>query len=171
MSDTIDVTRDQDAGIPPVGTTFNESTVFRDEVTLRPTRRLTRLRDPNQTPTYHLNNGFSADGRYLALMTQNYDGGSAILRAETFTGDLTVVDATQPGAPNHFIEGNDLTLWSQAGLIVTKLGEVALYAYDVESLEKRVLIDRFESDYFYWPPGRLTRWAPRLHREAPSPKG
>jgi hypothetical protein len=139
-------------GIPPVGTTFNESSVFPDEVTLRPTRRLTRSRDRNQTPTYHLGNGFSADGRYLALQTQNYDGGSAILRADTANGDLTVVDVTEPGAESHFTEGNDMTLWSQAGLIVSKLGETALITYDVNTLEKRVLIEQFEPDYFYGHP-------------------
>lgn len=138
--------------IPPVGTTFNESSTFPDEVTLRPTRRLTMLRDRNQMPTYHLHNGFSADARYLALMTRNYEGGSAILRAETSSGDLTVVDATPPGAPDHFIEGNDLTLWRQAGLIVTKLGNSALLAYDVETLEKRVLLDHLEPDYLYGHP-------------------
>jgi hypothetical protein len=140
------------APIPPVGTTFNESDTFPDEVTLRPTRQLTSRRDRNQMPTYHLHNGFSADGRYLALMTRNYEGGSAILRAETVSGDLTVVDATPPGAPDHFIEGNDLTLWRQAGLIVTKLENSALLAYDVDTLEKRVLLDHLEPDYLYGHP-------------------
>ena len=138
--------------IPPVGTTFNESSTFPDEVTLYPTRRLTSQRDRNQMPTYHLHNGFSADGRYLALMTRNYQGGSAILRAETSNGDLTVVDSTSPGAPDHFSEGNDLTLWRQAGLIVTKLGNSSLLAYDVETLEKRVLLEHLEADYLYGHP-------------------
>ena len=138
--------------IPPVGTTFNESCTFPDEVTLRPTRKLTTQRDRNQLPTYHLHNGFSADSKYLALMTRNYEGGSAILRAEAASGDLTVVDATAPGAPDHFVEGCDLTLWRQAGLIVTKLGNSALLAYDLETLEKRVLLDSLQPDYYYGHP-------------------
>jgi hypothetical protein len=138
--------------IPPIGVTFNESSLFPDEVTLRPTRRLTAYRDRNQMPTYHLHNGFSADGRYLALMTRNYAGGSAILRAETATGDLTVVDSTTASAPAHFVEGNDMTLWRQAGLIVAKLGESALYAYDVNTLEKKVILDHLEPEYTYGHP-------------------
>ncbi|MBB2947314.1 hypothetical protein FB565_007082 [Actinoplanes lutulentus] len=99
-----------------------------------------------------MNNAFSADGRYLALMTQNHGGGSAILRADTATGDLTVVDVTEPGSADHFVEGNDLTLWAQAGLIVTKKAEVALLAYDVRTVEKRELIERFEPGYLYGHP-------------------
>lgn len=40
-----------DGPIPPIGATFNESSVCLDEVTMRPTRRLTTSRDRNQTPT------------------------------------------------------------------------------------------------------------------------
>jgi hypothetical protein len=140
------------SALPPIGTTFNESEVFADEVTLRPTRRLTRFRDRNQQPTYHLHNAFSADGRFLALQTQDYGGGSGILRAETSTGDLTVVDRVEPGAADQFGEGNDLTLWRQTGLIISKLGEASLSTYDVETLEKRTLIGRFEEGYVYGHP-------------------
>ena len=56
--------------IPPAGSTFNESSTFPDEVTLRPTRRLTMQRDRNQMPTYHLHNGFSADGRFFLSLDE-----------------------------------------------------------------------------------------------------
>lgn len=138
--------------IPPIGTTFNESIVFPDEVTLRPTRRLTSHRDRNQSPTYHLNNGFSADSRYFALLTQNEDGESAVLRADTATGDLTVLDRTDAGSDSPFIEGNDMTLWQQAGLIVAKQGESALLAYDIETLERRAVLEQLEPNYLYGHP-------------------
>ena len=126
--------------------------MFPDEVSLRPTRRLTRARDRNQTPTYHLHNTFSSDSRYLALQTQSTDGGSAILRADTRNGDLTVVDAIDRTSENQYAEGNDLTLWRQAGLIVSKLGEHSLLAFDVDTLERRVLLGGFEPDYVYGHP-------------------
>lgn len=138
--------------IPEPGTTFNECERFPDEVSGRPTCRLTRQRQRNQMPTYHLNNGFSRDGRYLTLMTYDEAEGSALLRAEVESGDLTVVDRTLPGDPAHFTEGNDLAMCPAAGLIVSKLGEAALVAYDVETLEKRVLIEHFEPDYHYGHP-------------------
>ena len=47
MSDTTGVANEQGAGIPPIGETFNESTVFPDEVTLRPTRRFTKRGTPS----------------------------------------------------------------------------------------------------------------------------
>jgi hypothetical protein len=138
--------------IPAIGATFNESDLFADEVTLRPTRQLTSHRDRNQQPTYHLHNAFSSDGRYLALMTRNYDGGSALLRAETATGDLTVVDTTAAGDPDHFVEGNDMTLWRQRDLIISRLGSSALYAYDLHSLQKSVLLESLDPAYQYGHP-------------------
>lgn len=143
---------DADPTLPERGATFNEAQRFPDEVTLRPTTRLTRHRRRNQMPTYHLNNGFSKDSRYLALMTYDERVGSAILRADVETGDLTVVDRTAPDDPAHFTEGNDMAMCMEAGLIVSKLGDDALVAYDVETLEKRILLADLEPGYHYGHP-------------------
>jgi hypothetical protein len=76
------------------GLRWNESTVGRDTATARWTRRLTAHGARNNTPTYHFNTAFTADSRFLVVVTVR-GGRSAIVRAEVETGELTVLAATE----------------------------------------------------------------------------
>ena len=76
-----------------IGETFNEASTFNDPVTAKLTRHLTCTGLYNQTPTYHLNAAFSADSRQIILASAR-EGGSAILRADVESGDLTVLALT-----------------------------------------------------------------------------
>ena len=58
------------------GETWNESEEHRDSWTLRRVRRVTTRGLYNQTPTYHTNVGFTADGRSLVFASAR-EGGSA----------------------------------------------------------------------------------------------
>jgi len=61
------------------GYTWNESSTYKDPVTLRKVRRVTSRGLYNQTPTYHTNTAFTADGKYLIMATIR-DGKSLILK-------------------------------------------------------------------------------------------
>lgn len=73
-----------------IGDTWNESVLLDDALTGRPVRRLTTRGRVNQTPTYHTNSGFTADGASLVFASVR-DGATWILRADVETGDLTTL--------------------------------------------------------------------------------
>jgi hypothetical protein len=70
------------------GDTWNESEVYRDSWTLREVRRVTTRGLYNQTPTYHTNIGFTADGEFLIFASAR-EGHSAVFRCHVPTGDIT----------------------------------------------------------------------------------
>ena len=78
------------------GETWNESEVYRDALTLRQVRRLTRAGLYNQTPTYHTNVTFTADGEFLVFGSARV-GGSVVIRAHVPSGDLTQLTDPLPG--------------------------------------------------------------------------
>ena len=70
-----------------IGETWNESELYEDALTGRAVRRLTRRGRINQTPTYHTNSGFTADGRHLVLASVR-EKTTWILRADPASGSL-----------------------------------------------------------------------------------
>ena len=149
------------------GETWNESLDAVDSATGRPARRLTRLGLFNNTPTYHYNSAFSADSRYLVFVTAR-DGGSAIVRAEVETGELTVLLATEgfgdrsrgatlePWAPGP--EGNGGFTATRTALIPATRWVVAttpsrVLAVHLETREVRPLADRFAAGFTPLAPG------------------
>ena len=70
------------------GDTWNESEIYRDALTLREVRRVTTAGLYNQTPTYHTNVAFSADGEWLVFASSR-DGRSAVFRCHVPTGEIT----------------------------------------------------------------------------------
>jgi len=76
--------------IKRIGETWNESEQLKDAATGRAILRLTTQGRINQTPTYHTNSGFSADGRYLVFISVR-DGCTYVMRAEVESGELSVV--------------------------------------------------------------------------------
>jgi hypothetical protein len=150
------------------GQTWNESTVFEDAVTGRPTRRLTADGLYNETPTYHLNTAFSADSRSLIFATAR-EGGSALVRADVHTGDLTVIAATDgigsygqyhnagnngpyaAGSLGGGFTGNTSAIVQAGNRVVTTVGR-SLRLYDLRTFEERVLIADCGAEFRYGSP-------------------
>lgn len=123
------------------GETWNESEVGVDSATGRPMRRLTRLGQFNNTPTYHYNTAFSADSRYLVFVTVR-DGGSAIMRAEVETGELTVLYATEGFGGRD--RGRSLEPWApgplgHGGVISTRTALIPATGWVVASTPAQIL--------------------------------
>lgn len=145
------------------GLTFNESIPFRDSATARASRRLTHRGVYNNTPTYHYNTAFSADSRYLVFTTYRL-GRSAIMRAELESGELTVL-ATRPGFGTAS-GGNAIEPWGGGGgfsgiqvALAPATGWIVavernqLVAVHLETMEERVLTERFSNDNMLGVPG------------------
>jgi hypothetical protein len=70
------------------GETWNESLIYRDAWTLRQVRQVTTHGVYNETPNYHTNIGFTADGEFLIFGSARADD-SAIFRCHVASGDMT----------------------------------------------------------------------------------
>lgn len=148
------------------GGTFNESVLFRDTATARPTRQLTGRGMRNNTPTYHYGSAFSADSRHLVFTSYRY-GQSALLKADLFTGELTILASAEGfGA---FTGGNSSQPWGlephgtgfaatrtalipASGWVVSSMHR-RLFAVHLDTLEERVLIDDLDDDLVFGVPG------------------
>lgn len=92
-----------------IGESWNESHAYEDELTGRTVRRLTTAGWINQTPTYHTNSGFSADGSALVFASVR-EGATWIVRADVETGELTALwKAPGTGDRNYIHRGMSLT--------------------------------------------------------------
>ena len=147
------------------GDRFNESTVFPDTVTSRPTRRLTCKGLYNETPTYHFNAAFSKDSRFLLFATAR-EGGSALMKAEVATGELTVL-AVADGIGNGFgddshapfvkgtlgggFAGNHTAIAQETNWCAAAIGRT-LRAYHLETMEERVLIEDIGPEFRFGNP-------------------
>lgn len=143
------------------GETWNESEVYRDSWTLRNVRRVTTKGLYNQTPSYHTNVGFSADGSFLIFGSAR-DGSSAVFRCHVPTGDITQLIDSVPGSGGyeewhrHGASAGDgmgvagrLCIAPRSGWAVFMAGR-ALRAVHVESLQERTLIADIGAE---WVPG------------------
>lgn len=118
------------------GETWNESEVYRDAWTLRQVRRITTKGLYNQTPTYHTNIGFTADGEFL-IFASCRDDQSAVFRCHVPTGDITQI--SDPAPPMN-ITGGSLCLAPRSRW-TTFITNNTLKAVNIETLDERVLID------------------------------
>jgi hypothetical protein len=148
--------------------TWNESAVSEDSVTGKLTRRLTCDGLYNETPTYHLNAAFSADGRHLIFATAR-EGGSALMRADVETGALTVIAVADgvgsygqlhnAGSNGPFAEGtsgggftgNATAIIQATRQAVAAVGR-SLRLYNLKTLEERVLIEDCGAEFRYGSP-------------------
>ena len=137
-----------------VGDTWNESRADDDPLTGRRVRRLTTRGRINQTPTYHTNSGFTADGRYLVCVSVR-EGATWVIRAEAAGGELMALwrapgigdrnyihrgmGLTGPEVDGRGICGNRVCLAPRAGLAVFTC-ERRLLAVDIVTGEERVLL-------------------------------
>lgn len=87
---------------------WNESRGETDALSGRVVRRLSTTGQINQTPTYHTNSGFTADGRHIAFVSVR-EGATWVLRADVETGELTALwRAPGIGDRNYIHRGMDL---------------------------------------------------------------
>ncbi len=134
------------------GETWNESEVYRDAWTLRQVRRVTTTGLYNQTPTYHTNIGFTADGEFLIFGSARA-GRSAIFCCHVPTGDITqlieAVDGVGGYGALHKHTGNGLGngLGVTGQMCIAPRSRWAVFmvgrtmrAVQIETLEERVLI-------------------------------
>lgn len=138
--------------IPPKGTVFNESEWLTDSITGRKLLRLTKNRDFNQTPTYHIRTGFSSDSRYLIFASWNANGQSALIKGDVVTGDLTVVSVIPASEKAHF-NGNNVCMIPASGKAAAVRGGNKLYVYDLKTLDEKFLLEAGEGFSFGHPTG------------------
>jgi len=134
------------------GETWNESETYRDAITLREVRRVTTQGMYNQTPTYHTNIGFTADGEFLIFGSAR-GGMSAIFRCHVSSGEITqLIDpvpglgsygALHKGAGSRLGNGQGVTgqmcIAPKSRWAVFTVGR-AVRAVQIETLEEQVLI-------------------------------
>lgn len=139
------------------GEGWNESETYRDPWTLRRVRRVTTAGLYNQTPTYHTNVGFSADGEFLVFGSAR-EGASAVFRCHVPTGDITQLIDPLPGvggwgevARGGSGLGNGLGVTgticlAPRGRWAVFIAARALRAVQIETLEERTLIADIGAD-------------------------
>jgi len=125
--------------IPQKGEAFNESVLFPDEATMRPTRQITTKRMFNVKPTYHVNAGFAPDNKHIIFGTYNNDeSGSALVRANVETGDCYVMDDTKPSEAS-FGGGGSIAMIPKTNLVAVKIGQ-EIRLYDIFSGKMELLV-------------------------------
>ena len=143
------------------GETWNESETYGDPWTLRTVRRVTTRGLYNQSPNYHTNIGFTADGEFLIFASAREDG-SAIFKCHLPTGDITQLIDSVPGIGGYGewhkggtsvgdgmgISGS-MCMAPHSRWAVFKSGHV-MRAVHIDTLEERVLIPDLGAE---WVPG------------------
>ena len=149
-----------------VGDTWNESQTHADPLTGRTVRRLTRRGRINQTPTYHTNSGFSADGRHLALVSVRA-GATWVLRAEAESGQLKAIWRAPGIGDRSYLHrgmgldfadvdgrgvcGNRVCIAPRSGLAVFTC-QRGLYAVDIDTCCQRVLLEDCGPEWIFGAP-------------------
>lgn len=129
------------------GQVWNESMVYTDPVTLRTVRRVTSQGLLNTVPSYHTDQAFTRDGRYVIFITYR-EGRSALCKAELASGDITCL--TEPidglGALNEvhqYGDGQGISI----GAVLSPNQHWAYYAsghrlqaVQIDTLEERIMV-------------------------------
>ena len=149
-----------------VADTWHEADSWSDPLTGRRMRRLSSRGLINQTPTYHTNSGFSADGRFLVFASVR-EGATWVIRAEVETNDLTAVwrapgigdrsyihrgmGLSGPEIDGRGVAGNRLCMAPKSGLAVFTC-EQSLLAVDIHTYDVRVLVENIGIDWILGAP-------------------
>ncbi|MCK4982172.1 MAG: hypothetical protein KAS17_04560 [Victivallaceae bacterium] len=147
-----------------LGTSWNESSVFNDPITLRKITRLTSFGAYNQMPTYHTNTAFSADGKCLVFASARGEK-SYIIKAEIETGELSILyEAEGVGSRDYMhqssqeelgngrgVSGNRLALAPKTGWAIFSHNR-ALKAVNIYSYEQRTLIKDITEEWTFGAP-------------------
>ena len=122
------------------GDTWNESVEYRDPVTLRAVRRVTAADNYNgiwynNTPTYHTNSAFTADGEFLVFASAR-EKRSAIYKCHVPTGEITCLIEPLEGlysvGMGHLAPRSRWMPYKVAG---------ALRAVNLDTLAERTIVD------------------------------
>ena len=149
-----------------IGDTWDESETHRDSLTGRKVRRLTSAGRINQTPTYHTNSGFTADGRYLVFASVRGHE-TWIIAAEVATGTLKLLWRAPGVGDRSYIHrcmsldfddvdgrgicGNRVCVAPGSGRAVFSVEE-SLIAVDIETCEAWVLIESCGDEWIFGAP-------------------
>ncbi|HRU04618.1 MAG TPA: hypothetical protein P5137_02445 [Candidatus Brocadiia bacterium] len=149
-----------------IGDTWNESQESRDPLTGRLVRRLTSQGRINQTPTYHTNSGFTADGGKLAFVSVR-EGATWILSAEATTGKLKALWRAPGVGDRNYIHrgmslrfddvdgrgvcGNPVCMAPKSQTAVFAV-ERSLMAVDINTCQTRVLLHDCGPDWIFGAP-------------------
>lgn len=141
------------------GQTWNESSTYRDPLTLRPVRRITQTGLYNQTPTYHTNTAFTSDGEFMIFATAR-QGGSALMCCHLPSGDITQLTEQFPGVGtrDELHKGGGVSVGNGAGVTmlscIAPKSKWAVYVQDrafravnLETLAEHTLIEDIGIDW------------------------
>ena len=149
-----------------IGDTWNESESHKDELTGRVVRRLTSAGRINQTPTYHTNSGFTADGSSLAFASVR-NGATWMIRADVKSGDLTALWSSRGIGDRNYIHrgmglrfddvdargvcGNRVCMAPRSQTVVFTV-ERQMMAVDIRTCQARVLLDDCGDEWIFGAP-------------------
>ena len=149
-----------------VNDAWNESERFSDPLTGRAVRRLSSLGSINQTPTYHTNSGFTADGRYSVFASVRH-GQTWVIAAQVETGDLRALwrapgigdrsyihrgmSLTGPQVDGRGLCGNRICMAPRSGVAVLAV-EQQILAVDVHTCEQTVLLESCGERWIFGAP-------------------
>ena len=145
---------------------WNESESCKDVLTGRHVRRLTSSGRINQTPTYHTNSGFTADGRHTVFASVR-EQETWIVAAETETGDLKLLWKTEGLGDRNYIHrcmsltfddvdgrgicGNRVCVAPMSGIAVFCV-EKRIVAVDIDTCETTVLLENCGDEWIFGAP-------------------
>ncbi|MFA5857879.1 MAG: hypothetical protein WC955_02320 [Elusimicrobiota bacterium] len=149
-----------------IGDTWNESETYSDALTGRSVRRLTTTGRINQTPTYHTNSGFSADGRYMVFVSVR-EGSTWVIAAEAETGDLKALWRAPGVGDRNYIHrgmcltfadvdgrgicGNRVSIAPKSGVVVFTI-ERRIMAVDIHTCDARIILDDCGDEWIFGAP-------------------
>jgi len=152
--------------IVTVGKAWNESECYDDPVTGRRVRKLTRHGRINMTPTYHTNSGFTADGRFLVLISVRQKA-TWVIRTDAQTGELKALwrapgigdrnyihrgmSLKFPDVDGRGICGNRLCIAPRSGIAVFTC-ERRILSVDLETCKPRVLLEDCGREWIFGAP-------------------
>ena len=147
-----------------VGQRWNESTDCADPITLRRVIRLTSFGAYNQSPTYHTNTAFSADGKYVVFASARGKY-SYIVRGDVDTGELTALYRAQGvGSRDYMHQSNENEPGNGEGVSGNRLALApksdwaifthnrSLKAVNIHTGDNRLLIEDIGQEWTYGAP-------------------
>lgn len=149
-----------------VGETYSEPESLRDPLAGRDARRLTTCGRINQTPSYHTNSGFAADGRYLVFASVRERATWAV-RAQVATGELKALWRSAGVGDRSYVHrgmaldfadvdgrgicGNRVCMAPRSRLVVFTC-ERTIYAVEIETCQARVLLEDCGAEWIFGAP-------------------
>jgi len=130
------------------GLVWNESSVYKDPLTLRTVRRLTSVGVVNSVPTYHTAQSFTSDGKYMIFYTTRR-GKTALCKVELESGDITCLIDPIDGLGGRseigiFGDGEGIDIGQALGAkthVAYFVSRELIRSVNIDTLEERVLVE------------------------------